>query len=348
MASISSSKSVTKKKPVKAAHDFKRRGAKKAQAALTNNGRGDPFDLIAAELRYYIDQQVRTIIRVPQEPSTRHLELHPSSFPYCGLRHAYRTLLGIDKEDMDYYGEYYTSLGTLKHELMQKYLGRGRKVLGDWVCQECGKKVAFRTYAPCPKCKSDHMKYEELGIKFGKWTHGHIDGVIKIDGKWFVVDYKTTSTKKNAEHKKKAIYPYKYNVAQISSYCSYLEALYDIEIEGWILIYVSRDSSFRDYQIVGKILTKKEKKAKLELLERYDRHFGKVMKLRDEIRLKYFKSLVLEKPCASMAQYKEEMHSYDWCELAKDGTCFDKSRLRIALQNLVNKKEGKPQVVAEL
>jgi len=238
----------------------------------------------------------------------------------------------------------------MKHELMQKYLGKGKKILGDWKCLECDYRMKLTTHKKCPKCKSDHLLYEELGIKFGKWTHGHIDGVVQINGKWYVVDYKTTSSKNNAEHKKTGNkYPYISNVAQISSYVVFLEEAFDIEIAGWILIYVSRDSSFRDYVMVGAEMDKKAKKRKLEQLTKYDEHFGKVMKLKNELQLKYFKRLVLEKPCETLVQYKKEMHGgYNWCELAKDGSCFEDSKLRIVLGNLVNKKQGKPTLIAEL
>lgn len=352
MATVSKSKNVSKSEPKskpKAAHTFKQKGAKKAEAKIVH--KSHPFDYVAAEAKYYIESQAKLIFKQQPDPkSKRHLELHPSSFPYCGLRHAFRLLTNAPKQDMDFYGEYYTSLGTMAHELMQKYLGRGKRMLGDWKCHDCGKTTAFSTYAPCPKCRSPNMHYEELGIKFGKWTHGHVDGVVKVNGKWYVLDYKTTSTKNNAEHRAKGNkYPYKGNLAQVTAYICYLEAMYDIEIDGWMLIYVTRDSSFRDYVIVGDLVTEKQKAKTLEKLQRYDDHFGKVMKIKDDLQLKYFKRLVQEKPCESLKAYKAEMHDgYNWCELAKDGTCFDSRKLRVMLGNLVNKKEGRPQIVAEL
>lgn len=351
MPVVSSSKSVTrtsKDKPAatgKAAHAFRKKQS-------VSDSKMTPIDFVIADLKHYIKEHTSKIYVVPDNPnSTRHLELHPSSYPYCGLRHAWRDLKGIPREPMDFYGEYYTSLGTMKHELMQKYLGKGKRILGDWTClnKECGHKIAFTTYKPCPKCKSKEMQYEELGIKFGKWTHGHIDGVVQINGKWFVLDYKTTGTKKNEKHRlTKNVYPNPYNVAQIESYVVYLEAAFDIKIEGWLLIYVSRDSSFRDYEIVGELVSEAQKKKLLAKMTRYDKHFGKVMKLKKDLQLKYFKDLVLEKPCANLAQYKKDMHSYNWCELAKSGVCFDRDKLRLELQNLVNIAEGRPSVVAEL
>lgn len=216
MAVSSKTKNVSRK----SAHAFKEKGAKKASEKLAKT---NPMDFIISDLRYYIDQQTKVIYtdKDPNEkPSNRSVELHPSSYPYCGLRQIYRDLKGIKAEPMDFYGEYYTSLGTLKHELMQKYLGRGKKILGDWKCLDCDYRMKLTTYKKCPKCQSVRLLYEEIGIKFGKWTHGHIDGVVQINGKWYVIDYKTTSTKKNAEHRKTGkVYPYGYNVAQISSYC---------------------------------------------------------------------------------------------------------------------------------
>lgn len=303
-------------------------------------------DLVAVqkELSKYINASVKTVfIREEDKTHPRYNELHPSSFPWCGLQQAYTEAAKIEKKPFDFYGDYYTGLGTFAHELMQKYLGFSGKIIGYWKCESCGKKHKSKvpTFAPssCKYCKHTIFEYDEIGIKFRKYTHGHIDGVIKIKGKYYVIDYKTSSSKKNEEHRKFGnVYPYKKNIAQIESYTVYLEQTHKIKIAGWFLIYVSRDSSLKDFVIVGELVSKKKKEQLLKKLTRDDKLFGIVLKLRKNPKdMSLWSKLVKYKPCSSMADYKENMHSFDMCPLAEGGVCFNDSRLKREIKNLHKK-----------
>jgi hypothetical protein len=136
----------------------------------------------------------------------REEELHPSSFPYCGYRHAMGWLnVGADPDEfvMGAHMMYYVTLGTSAHLVFQELIGKltidehevQGEMVGDWQCTnpKCGHLVEFSTYVRCPKCDSD-TRYEELGVTYGKRTHGHLDGLfrIKYRGKYlyFVIDYK--------------------------------------------------------------------------------------------------------------------------------------------------------------
>lgn len=298
---------------------------------------------IKKELTKYINSQVQTVfVKEVDKTARRYWELHPSSFPWCGLQQAWEEANGVERKPLDFYGEYYTGLGTLTHELMQRYLGYRGSIIGYWQCMHCRKKHKQKKpiTAPdsCKSCGHPVFEYHEIGIKFGKYTYGHVDGVIKLKGKYYVIDYKTTSPRKNEQHKKfKNVYPYKKNVAQIESYVVYLEQQYGIKIDGWFLIYVSRDNAFKDYVIEGKKVSEKEKKALLKKLTRDDKLFGRVLKLRKGYNQKYWDQLVKYKPCKTNAEYKDKMHSFDMCPLALDGTCFNPSRLKRAIKNLNRK-----------
>lgn len=180
------------------------------------------------------------------------------------------------------------------------------------------------------------MKKSELNLK--KYTRGHIDGIIKIKGKYYIIDYKTSSTPKNENHKRfKNVYPYKYNIAQIESYIVYVEEQYGIKISGWFLIYLTRDQNVKDMVIEGALVSEEQKEKLLKKMKVYEKQFSYVMKLRKASKKKYWDYLIKTKPCKSMAHYKEEMHSYDMCPLAEKGACFSSARLKREINNLTSK-----------
>lgn len=311
---------------------------------VTNPRKTSKASFAIASLQHHFNSQAKIIYRPRTKHNSRAGELHPSSYPFCGLEHAWNIVTGKQREEMNFFGDYYTGLGTFAHELMQRQFGRGKQILGDWKCLDCGKKKALAYYAPCKRCGSEHVEYEELRIEYGRHTVGHVDGVILIDGKLWVIDYKTSSVKNNEKHRQTGTqYPYKYNVAQIKSYCYYLEKYHGLKIEGWMLIYVSRDHLINDCVTVGDIVTDEEKVKLGKKFARYDNTFHVAEKLKKEgktpkRRAEYFKYLVEKKPCETMADYKEEFWTgYEIkCDLAKDGTCFNSHRLKTAIKNKLN------------
>lgn len=121
-------------------------------------------------------------------------ELHPSSFPFCGLRYAYE--LQHREEDpviMQNFGsDYFLNAGTVFHSAVQNWIGRGGDIVGTWKCLACKYETKPRTWLPkCPKCESVHLEYQELGGKWGKHVSWHSDGVFKQPNKkLWVIDYK--------------------------------------------------------------------------------------------------------------------------------------------------------------
>lgn len=303
------------------------------------------------EFRKYVTAQTKIIFDRPvDKTSARYNELHPSSYPWCGLEQAYCEAKDIKPRAFDMYGDLYTGVGTVVHEVVQDYLGHRGSMYGEWACKGCGvmqrtikKKGKLSTPikcpTKCPECGHTQFKYEELGIKFGKWTYGHLDGLIELDGKLFVVDYKTTSPEKNKQHRQHGnVYPYLKNRAQIESYCVYLEQEYNVKIHGWILVYVSRDNFLKDYVTVMGIVDEEEKERLLKKYKIYDKAYGRVHKLREGYDSKLWAKLIKHKPCSSMADYKLNMFDgFDMCPLAKDGTCFNKARLKNEIKNLNRK-----------
>lgn len=298
------------------------------------------FDI--ATLQYYIKEQSKIIYPKFNQLDERFGELHPSSYPFCGLEHAWNIINDIKRTPIDYFGDFYTSTGTVMHELMQRQFGRGKKILGDWKCLSCGRKKKLAYYSKCSKCNSEHVEYEELGIHFGKYTFGHVDGVVNIDEKLYVIDYKTSSVKNNNKHRETGKqYPYKHNAAQIKSYCVYLEEEYELKIHGWILIYVSRDHNINDFVCVGDVIDDEEKAKLKKKYKQYDKSFGRAEKLRTETdkheKMRLVTKLIKKKPCESLKDYKEEFwEGYEIkCPLADSKICFNSDKLLLAFEKKI-------------
>jgi len=95
-----------------------------------------------------------------------------------------------------------------------------------------------------------------------------------------------------------------------------------------------------DYVVVGDLVDDEEKKKLAKKFKRYDNTFHIAEKLKNteksaDKRMEYFKYLIARKPCESMKDYKAEFWGgYDiGCPLAKDGTCFNPTKLKQAIKN---------------
>ncbi|QJT71178.1 PDDEXK_1 domain-containing protein [Vibrio phage vB_VcorM_GR11A] len=292
------------------------------------------------------NSKLTTEIRVM--PETRVTELHPSSFPFCSTFYALDYLLHGDvfeREQQCLMGNYFTGIGTVVHEVIQNAIGDAHLVdknkplehylIGDYVCNKCKHVHKFSAYPKkCKACGQKKWKffYEELAVWWGKKTVGHSDGLYYFGGKYWVIDYKTTSTHCVTAHKKTGKYfPYDHNVRQIRSYCAMLEDNYDVEIGGWILVYVPRDN-FNNYVAVGDDITKKKKNQLKRMLDGYDLNFRRVRSF-TEIKsmkklLKTIEKIIEDKPCHNYKSYEREMKDpYFDCPYAENGVCFKQREL---------------------
>lgn len=281
-------------------------------------------------------------------------ELHPSSFPYCGLRHAIE--LAASEGDSDTFNmsaemEFYCSVGTVAHLVFQKHnrllKGGGRDVpvmVGDWTCPSCKRLNKFRPYHTCKKCKSPAIQGEvarlsgdEISVQLGSRTTGHTDDVIMIDGRYWVVDYKTSSVRATQNYKKfKRGLPYKHNVHQIQSYVALLERKYGIEISGWFLIYAARDTPSKEFAIVGAEIDSELREYLHERIVIADKDFhiirnhvapavnnNKPMFKGDKDKVDRLTTrLVKNKLCKSLEYYESEIKDpYDECPFSE--VCFN-------------------------
>lgn len=283
-------------------------------------------------------------------------ELHPSSFPFCGTRYAVELVQNggdADMFNMPATMEYYCGVGTVAHLIFQKHMrllpgnGKGKPIMiGDWTCPDCGHDNQFRPYHKCKKCDSPaitgevaRLSGDEISVQIGERTTGHTDDVIKIDGRYWVCDYKTSSVRAVQNYKKfNRGLPYKHNVSQIKSYSALLEQKYGIEIAGWFLIYAARDNPAQEVAIVGAEISEEERVELRRALKVADRSFNAIRKYvapavnnskpilngdTDKID-KLVTGLTSKKICSCKSQYEEFIKDpYDSCPLAESDVCFN-------------------------
>lgn len=276
----------------------------------------------------------------------RHDRLRVSGFPYCGLKHVRKRLTcddtdeGVELEEGLREGEkvtfgmkYYTSVGTQTHRYIQYAMGHSAQILGLWKCvtPKCPGANDLGYDNICPVCKRPR-DYEELTVKRGKHLTGHIDGVWRAaDGRYYIIDYKTSSVKAIRENHVTGFLPYKKNVAQIMAYCALVEKDFGIEISGWILMYVARDNPMVTTLPLGRLISRKAKAKILERIDTWDRHYGTVMSAK---KWSQIETLIAEKPCKTYEEYMASAYhsGLGGCTLGISGVCFNAKRLRETLK----------------
>jgi PD-(D/E)XK nuclease superfamily len=252
--------------------------------------------------------------------------LRPSGFPYCGVRDLYDILQGGRMVERGFGLDYYGGVGTAAHKVFQKYMGLTGVVVGNWKCA-CGKTKKWSTESICV-CGLQ-MEYEEVGILNGS-IRGFIDCILLIDNKYYILDYKTSSTKKLLEHRlKSGVYPTSANKSQVLSYCANVERQYNVPISGWMLMYIARDNP-RDFVVVGEAFDSSSRLQQKQLMVRYNRHYSIASRLSKDFDTgdEGFLSLIEEKPCATYEKYRENFGDFGDCPLGNSHVCFNKSRLK--------------------
>ena len=291
------------------------------------------------ELKQYYVNALESVTRDDQKTGFRSIELHPSSFPYCGVRHFYEICQEEppgrdDVREIEHRMAFYVRIGTVFHTTIQAAMARGRRVYGDWLCPDCGHFKKLSRSPVCPECGCEHMLYRELGVRIGRRIVGHVDGLwlYKKKGKktkLYVLDYKTAGVNPLRIYKQKGeMLPYQGNVEQILKYIVLLEKQYDIEIAGWALIYQARDK-FDQFEIVGHEVSDKLKARHLAEVKQWDKHHDTVVRATS---LEDIQVVIDQKPCRSYDDYMNRYYDkFDECPLASK--CFKAKSLMNELES---------------
>jgi hypothetical protein len=298
---------------------------------------------VKAQLTKLFEQAEELQLEERKDPG-RFFFMRPSGFPYCGLRKLLDAPAFLDEgRYMGLAGAYFTSVGTAAHSAFQKYIGRLGTMIGDWRCSRCNQIEKFSTFSMCPTCKIPR-EYDELEIYYRNTVVGHTDGLLRLNEKkkgkpvYYVVDYKTSAFYKTSktEKSKAKIFPLRSNVAQIKMYIVLLEAMYNINVEGYALAYLGRDLPLgkRGRHLVVVKLTDAEKKTCRKKLDQWVKLHRKVLKATTPA-----ETVVIQKYklCASHRDYMDNvLDEYNPCPIAP--VCFNQKLLDKKIEKTLKHK----------
>jgi len=318
---------------------------------------------------------------VYEENEAARTEFRASSLPYCGLLD-YVDRRDQPSSSFDYGGFHYTTIGTAVHETVQRliYKTNKGKLFGTWRClsyhkgKVCGK-LHYNQLEPtvCECCGQTDRNffYEELEVAwpprdFKKMEDaakkdnvlmsvkrklcgvntftGHVDGVFQAaNGKYYVLEYKTTSKDKVDTGRG---LPVSYHPYQARRYAGLITKLHGITISGFFLIYLGRDTAaksvtsmsgktrlegVRPFYFATDESVRADEVRKMDM-EYKQRRAGTAL-LKDPKHASAEKFLLKAKPCKSLAEYKSEFFngymkkdasgkSVYPCPFANGGKCF--------------------------
>jgi hypothetical protein len=220
---------------------------------------------IAKEISALYQTTMREVTRTEKTTATRVLYLRPSQLPFCPVEFFVQNATYGLYRTLDFSGAFYTSVGTIVHEVMQEFLCQSGNFLADYYCNECGTWHKFSyTFEHC----GFPTKYHEITIDY-KGIQGHIDAVYRDKaGKLWILDFKTTGTS-SAEKKKKD--PGVTYVEQIETYAVLFELQYGKRIEGIMDAFILRDNPRLSPVIWAKKLTDEHRTRIKQKLTRYKR-----------------------------------------------------------------------------
>lgn len=260
----------------------------------------------------------------------RRIGFFPSSLPICSILTYSKLLKAISndgfEETKSCFTDFFAALGTAAHTVVQRHIGLTGKIFGDWQCdnRDCatkGELVKNTTNCKCPTCGIP-MEYVEKRVKY-KGLSGKIDALVetKKDTFW-VGDYKGATTKKIEQGKAFK----KYNVKQVLIYCYILTKKYGFTIEGFSLIYISRDNPNMWYEYSEKFDDENYSKAEKLFKDERKRYVAGVNAIKQDD----YQIAIKEKPCTSRKFYDDQIAYFDPCPYL--GVCFDKGALELQLR----------------
>jgi len=304
-----------------------------------------------------IEAIVKAVQTVKTETAKR-TEFRVSSLPYCPLL----TLVDNKSEEKayeEYESNFFFSVGTALHELFQKFARDAKDVtlVGNWKCTKllstkydsnppsethtkCVQEYDFCSHEAvqkkhsCPHklkdCSPSLFQYVEITLTYNGLS-GHIDLIFKINGKYILVDIKTTSGYL-FDYPDKAIargwYPSLKYWEQISTYSVLVEKTRNIKIDSYAILYISRERTSnkrKGHMIFARKLTQEERIGRTKKLEKQIKNNQLVQKYLKKNSSKTIKAIWENRPCQTKKDYKNEM-AYKFfnetCKFHKDGSCY--------------------------
>jgi hypothetical protein len=220
---------------------------------------------IAKEIAAVYQKAMRDGARTDKTTPTRVLYLRPSQLPFCPLDFFIQnTEQGLFRT-LDFAGAFYTSVGTVVHEVMQDFLCRSGRFLADYYCAECD---TWHRMSYVHEHCGFPTKYHEIEINY-KGIQGHIDAIYQDKaGKLWILDFKTTSVDSAPKKQKDPGVTY---IEQIETYAVLFELQYKLPIEGIMDAFILRDNPRKSPVVYAKKLTDEQRSRIKTRLGRYKR-----------------------------------------------------------------------------
>lgn len=221
--------------------------------------------------------------------------LRPSQLPFCPVsffvNHAKQGLVRTRQLTSDFY----TSVGTAVHTVVQTFLSQSGKFLASWECPVCNKRYKVTTKH---ECCDNVMNYHEVEINY-KGIVGHIDAIFKDSkGRYWILDFKTCSVVGALKKQKNPGASY---IEQVEAYALLLWLQYGIKVQGVMLMFIRRNNPVepvvwskelddKDYARIKKrmiaykrahkeVLNLRSRAEALALIEKYGRCKGEFCKI---------------------------------------------------------------------
>jgi hypothetical protein len=176
-------------------------------------------------------------------------EFRSSNLPFCPVLYLLNRVHSDDIK-LTFSEEFFTSIGTVVHEILQKYMSNTVNVIAEWECSVCKhhhKKPQFRP-KKCAGCGVDSSKLvmREISLENVYGLSGHLDFVLQITkGKKPVnvlLDFKTSTAN---SIKTGAGLPKARHHLQLQPYALGLWQKHRLQIHYYVIVYLSRDLPFK-------------------------------------------------------------------------------------------------------
>ena len=144
-------------------------------------------------------------------------------------------------EEETFTKDFYCDVGTAVHSVLQKWFGLTGNLYGLWKCPVCDKiiKEGFGPVYHKP-CNSICI-YDEYSLNYKELT-GHCDGIVIVDNKCYILEFKTISLKGLNDRILKNE-PIDYHSNQINMYVLMAQKLQlPYPLVGAVIIYIARDN----------------------------------------------------------------------------------------------------------
>lgn len=170
--------------------------------------------------------------------------IKPSSTPrcsmlskFCPVAFAIGQLQGYVEESFT--KDFYCSIGTETHSIVQKWLGISGFLYGNWMCLKCGRFIE-EGFGPVKHC-GEYCVCQEYQLNYNILS-GHCDGILEEDGEFYIMELKTISLN-GLKQRIKENKPYEYHKNQVDFYTFMAQKLkLPKPIVGYAIIYIARDN----------------------------------------------------------------------------------------------------------